>query len=232
LVLPRLFKNSRKNKSKGKAKTMQENLTDVDEEIIWKSTQLMEAATNLFNYRYTIAFTLGNLVLMVLLTGSIIILQMVVNLIWPLILGWFFLTLLAVGMHLYVFRHILKRVEAMKYEGPIWGVSYILVFLLGYFGNTFMGTIISPQILWFPLLGLANLIIGVTTERFHYKKQELLAQPILIFSILLLIATPFLFAVIPNLPDDNYLTPAVALILASLSTSYSIYLAEKKVIKT
>ena len=211
---------------------MVENLTKVDEEIIWKSTQLMEVATNLFNYRYTLAFTLGNLILMVLLTGSIIILQMLVTLIWPLILGWLILTLLAVGMHIYVFRHILKRVEPMKYEGPIWGISYVLVFLLGYPANIFLGTIISPQILWFPLLGLANLIIGVTTERFHYNNQELLAQPILLFSILLLISTPFLFAILPLFPEDNYLTPIIALILASLSTSYSIYLAEKKVIKT
>lgn len=213
---------------------MQENLTNLDEEIIWKSTELMEATINLSIYRYTLAFSLGNLVLMVLLTGSIIMLQMVVTLIWPFVLGWFILTLLALGIHLYVFRHILKRVEPMKYEGPIWGISYILIFFLGYFVNTFMGTIISPQILWFPLLGLANLIIGVTTERFHYNKQELFAQPILLFSIFLLIATPFLFfllAVIPNLPENSF-TPALALILASLSTSYSIYLAEKKVVKT
>ncbi len=135
-------------------------------------------------------------------------------------------------MHQYVFRHILKRVKPMKYEGPIWGISYILVFFLGYLVNTVMGTIISPQILWFPLLGLANLIIGVTTERYHYKKQELLTQPILLFSIVLLVATPFLFVVLPSIPEDNVLTPAVALVLASLSTSYSIYLAEKKVVKT
>jgi hypothetical protein len=216
-------------------KAVEENLTNLDEETIWKSTELMEATINLSIYRYTLAFTLGNLVLMVLLTGSIIILQMVVTLIFPLILGWLILILLAVGIHLYVFRHILKRVEPMKYEGPIWGISYILIFFLGYFVNTVVGTIIPTQILWFPLLGLANLIIGVTTERFHYNKGELYAQPMLLFSIFLLISTPFLFillAIIPNLPEDNYLTPALALILASLSTSASIYLAEKKVVKT
>ncbi len=214
---------------------MKENLIDLDEEIVWKSTELMEVALNLSIYRYTLAFSLGNLVLMVLLTGSIILLQMVITTIWPLILGWFALTLLAVGIHLKVFHHILKRVEPMKYEAPIWGISYILVFLLGYLVNTFMGTVISPQILWFPLLGLANLIIGVTTERFHYNKQELFSQPVLLFSIFLLIATPFLFiflAVIPDLPENTYLSPALALILASLSTSYSIFLAEKKVVKT
>ena len=214
---------------------MQENKTNLDEEIIWKSTELMEAAINLSVYRYTLAFSLGNLVLIVLLTGSIIILQMVVNFVLPLVLGWFILTLLAVGIHLQVFRHILKRVEPMKYEAQIWGISYILIFFLGYLVNTFVGTIIAPQILWFPLLGIANLIIGVTTERFHYNKQELFAQPILLFSIFLLAATPFLFillAVMPNLLEDNYFASALALILASLSTSYSIYLAEKKVVKT
>ncbi|MHA1977491.1 MAG: hypothetical protein ACW98I_11360 [Candidatus Hodarchaeales archaeon] len=212
---------------------MQGNLKDLDEEIVWKSTELMEAALNLSVYRYTLAFSLGNLILMVLLTGSIILLQMVITSIWPLILGWFVLTLLAVGIHLKVFGNILKRVEPMQYEAPIWGISYILIFFLGYTVNTLIGTVISPQVLWFPLLGLANLIIGVTTERFHYKKQELYSQPILIFSIFLLIATPFLLILIALIPDldDNYLTPALALILASLSTSYSIYLAEKKVVK-
>ena len=214
---------------------MQDNLSNLDEEIIWKSSELMEATVSLFAYRYTLAFSMGNLVLMVLFSGSIILLEMVVTSIEPLIIGWFILVLLAAGMHLYVFRHILKRVEPMKYEGPIWGVSYLLVFLLGYFINILMGTIISPQILWFPLLGIANLIIGLTTERFHYKKQELFAQPILLLGSFLLIATPFLFfllAVIPNLPEDNFLAPALALIIASLSTSYSIYVAEKKVVKT
>ena len=214
---------------------MQDNLSNLDEEIIWKSSELMEATVSLFAYRYTLAFSMGNLVLMVLFSGSIILLEMVVTSIEPLIIGWFILVLLAAGMHLYVFRHILKRVEPMKYEGPIWGVSYLLVFLLGYFINILMGTIISPQILWFPLLGIANLIIGLTTERFHYNKQELFAQPILLLGSFLLITTPFLFfllAVIPNLPEDNFLAPALALIISSLSTSYSIYVAEKKVVKT
>jgi hypothetical protein len=217
-----------------KVNTMQEDITESDEEIIWKSTKLMEATTNLFVYRYTLAFSVGNLVLMVLLTGSIIILQMVLDFVWPFILGWLILTILAVGMHFYVFRNILRRVEPMKYEAPIWGISYIVVFLMGYLVNTLAGLAISPQILWFPLLGLANLIIGVTTERYHYSKQELYAQPILLFSILLLITTPLLFIIPlinPNLPEDNFLAPAIALILASLSTSYSIYLAEKKVVK-
>jgi hypothetical protein len=212
-----------------------ENITDLDEEVVWNSTELMEAALNLSIYRYTLAFSLGNLVLMVLFTGSIILLQTIVTSIWPIILGWLILSLLAVGIHLNVFRHILKRVEPMKYEASIWGISYILVFLLGYLLNTFLGSLISPQILWFPLLGMSNLLIGVTTERYHYNKQELFGQPILVFSILLLIATPFLIillVLIPNLPEDNNLAPALALILASLSTSYSIYLAEKKVVKT
>ena len=214
---------------------MQEELPNLDEEIIWKSAELMEIALNLSIYRYTLAFSVGNLILMVLLTGSIIILQMFVNSVWPLILGWLILILLAVGIHLKVFRHILKQVEPMKYESPIWGISYILTFFLGYFINQIMGSIISPQILWFPLLGIANFIIGVSTERYHYQNQELFAQPILFFSIFLLFASPFLVilvALIPNFQDGNYLASALALFLASVSTSYSIYLAEKKVAKT
>jgi hypothetical protein len=213
---------------------MEKNISNLDEDIIWKSTELMKVAINLSIYRYTLAFSLGNLILMVLLTGSFIILQMAVPSVLPLILGWLFLILLAVGIHLYVFRYILRRVEPMKYESLIWGLSYILVFLLGYFVNTLMGTIISPQILWFPLLGIANFIIGMTTERFHYQKNELFAQPILLFSIFLLISTPFLFTLVTIMPsslEDNFLTPAFALILVSLSTSYSIYMAEKKVVK-
>ena len=46
-------------------KAVQEELPNLDEEIIWKSAELMEIALNLSIYRYTLAFSLGNLILMV-----------------------------------------------------------------------------------------------------------------------------------------------------------------------
>lgn len=120
----------------------------------------------------------------------------------------------------------------MKYENQIWGITYFFIFFVGYMINALMDNIISPQFLWFPLLCLANLIIGVTTEHYHFSKNELFARPILLYSIFLLISTPILviFAIInPNLLDYNFIT--LALILASINASYSIVQAGKKVVR-
>ncbi|MHA2247441.1 MAG: hypothetical protein ACXADY_21010 [Candidatus Hodarchaeales archaeon] len=213
---------------------MKEDKPIFDEDVVWRSTDLMQAAVDLSAYRYTLAFSMGNLIVVVLLAGSIMMLQEVITSTVPFIIGWFFLVLTAIGIHLHVFRHVLRRVEPMKYEYQIWGITYFFIFFVGYTINAFMDDIISTQFLWFPLLGLANLIIGVTIEHFHYSKNELFARPILLYSIFLLISTPILVVltiISPNLLDYNFITLALALILASLDASYSIVQAEKKVVR-
>ncbi|UCE14263.1 MAG: hypothetical protein JSV04_03575 [Candidatus Heimdallarchaeota archaeon] len=122
----------------------------------------------------------------------------------------------------------------MKYKNQIWGMTYFFIFFVGYMINAIMDNIISPQFLWFPLLGLANLIIGLTTEHYHFSKNELFARAILLYSIFLLISTPFLiiFTIIdPNLLNYNFIALALALVLASINASYSIVQAEKKVVR-
>ncbi|MHA2225788.1 MAG: hypothetical protein ACXAC8_11320 [Candidatus Hodarchaeales archaeon] len=209
---------------------MEEDLSNLDKDIIWSSTDLMQTAVELSVYRYTLAFSLGNLVLVVLLTGSILILQMIITSTVPFILAWILLIFGALGIHLGVFRHVIRRVDPMKYEYQIWGSTYFLIFFIGYFVNTILNNFISPQILWYPLLGLANLIIGLSIEHFHYSKKELFARPILFYSICLLVTTPLLL--IPELQQNTFFVSVLALILASLNTSYSIAQAEKKVVNT
>lgn len=213
---------------------MKEDSPNFDEDVVWRSTDLMQAAVDLSAYRYTLAFSMGNLIIVVLLAGSIMLLQEIITPMVPFIIGWFFLVLAAIGIHLYVFRHVLRQVEPMKYENQIWGITYFFIFFVGYMINAFMDNMISPQFLWYPLLGLANLIIGVTTEHYHFSKKELFARPILLYSILLLTSTPILVILIvinPDLLDYNFITLAIALILASLNASYSIVQAEKKVVR-
>lgn len=211
---------------------MNEEETEINEQLIWSSTELMKLSLNLSTYRYTLAYSVGSLLFMLLLSGSFLLLQFFSDSTWFIILGWAILVITALGIHLSVFRHILKRVEPMKNESLIMGISYMGVFMFGYPLNGLLGNLIPTSFLWYPLLGCANLIVGITVERFHYKKKELFAQPILLYSIFFFISTPFLLFFIlsqSNLPQINFISPLVALILASLVCSYSIHQAEKKV---
>jgi hypothetical protein len=213
---------------------MNEKASNLNEEVVWRSIDLMQTAVDLSAYRYTLAFSMGNLIIAVLLAGSIMMLQETITSTVPFIVGWFILIFIAVGIHLQVFRHVLRQVEPMKFEYQIWGITYFLVFFAGYAGNALLGNLFAPLFLWYPLLGLANLIIGVTIENFHYSKNELLARPLLLYAICLLVSAPLLLglaALNPEFEGFNILTLAFALILASLNASYSIVQAEKKVVR-
>lgn len=211
---------------------MKSEKTDLDTDVIWSSTELMKLSLNLSTYRYTLAYSIGILILMLILSSSILLLQFLSDSTLFIIISWGILVLLSLGIHLSVFRHILKRVKPMKYEYPVLGIAYIGVFIIGYPLNGLLGNLIPFTFLWYPLLGLANLIIGVTVERYHYNKQELFARPILLYALLLLLSTPVLLVIIlntSNIPQNYFISPLIALILTSLASSYSIHQAEKKV---
>ena len=214
---------------------MNEEKQDVNRDVLLQSKDLMQAAIDLSVYRYTLSFSVGILIVVVLLGGSISLLYSIIDSAEFFIVGWLLLAISAIMIHLYVFRHVLRRVEPMKNESLIWGFTYPLVFFSGYTLNSILNNLIFPEILWYPLLGFANLIIGMTIEHYHFSKQELFNRPILTFSICLLISTPILFTLLLFIPDRsvyNFIVTGIGMIIASLTTSYSIAQAEKKVVNT
>ena len=84
-----------------------------------------------------------------------------------------------------------------------------------------------------PLIGICNLLIGLSVENNYYSQKKLFSRPVLSLGIVLLITFPFVWYIIDStLVSENlkfFLGPGFALILTSLCTSYSIAQAEKKV---
>ena len=190
-------------------------------------TQLMQVSVDLSVYRQTLAYALGNLVIMTILSSSLIIVQSLVESILIFLIFWAIVSIGAIMVHVYVFRHVFRRVRM----GP-WAIAYPAVIIIGYAINFAFNNPFSTYFLWFPLLGLASLIVGLTTERYHYSNEMLFARPTLLLGLVLLVSSPFALFVFLLLPGEPniFIPPGIALILASLSTSYSMYQAEKRVV--
>jgi hypothetical protein len=194
---------------------------------ILNTTQLMQISVDLSVYRQTLAYALGNLVIMTIISSSLIIVQSLFESFWIFLIFWVIVSIGAIFVHVYVFRHVFRRIKM-----GIWVIAYPTTIIAGYAINFVLGNPVSTYLLWFPLLGLGSLIVGITVETFHYSNNMLFARPILLLGIVLLIASPAVFLLVTILPGEPniFITPGVALILASLSTSYSMYQAEKKVV--
>jgi hypothetical protein len=194
---------------------------------ILNATQLMQVSVDLSVYRQTLAYALGNLVIMTILSSSLIIVQSLFESVWIFLVFWVIVSIGAIMVHIYVFRHVFRRIRMGS-----WVIAYPAVIIIGYIINFILNNPVSTYFLWFPLLGLGSFIVGITAERYHYSNDLLFARPILLLGIVLLITSPIVFLVLILLPGEPnvFLTSGIALILASLSTSYSMYQAEKKVV--
>lgn len=194
---------------------------------ILNAAQLMQVSIDLSVYRQTLAYALGNLVIMAIISSSLIVVQSLFESIWIFLIFWIIVSIGAIMVHIYVFRHVFRRIRLGS-----WVIAYPAVIILGYFINSILKNPVSPYFLWFPLLGFGSFIVGITAERYHYSNDLLFARPILLLGVVLLITSPILFLVLILLPGEPniFLTPGIALILASLSSSYSMYQAEKKVV--
>jgi hypothetical protein len=199
----------------------------LDKKEILNATELMQVSVDLSVYRQTLAYALGNLVIMTIISSSLIIVQSLVESILIFLFFWAIVSIGAIFIHLYVFRHVLRRIRM----GP-WVTAYPGTIIIGYAINFLLNNPISTYFLWFPLLGLGSLIIGMTAENYHYSNDMLYARPILSLGIVLLLTSPAVVSILILLPGELniFLTPGIALILASLSTSFSMYQAEKKVV--
>ncbi len=194
---------------------------------ILDTTQLMQISVDLSVYRQTLAYALGNLVIMTIISSSLIIVQSLFETILIFLIFWVIVSIGAIFVHVYVFRHVFRRIRM-----GIWVAAYPTTIIVGYTVNFILENPVSTYILWLPLLGLSSLIVGITAESYHYSNDMLFARPILLLGIVLLLSSPIVFVVVSLLPGEPniFITPGIALILASLSTSYSMYQAEKKVV--
>ncbi|MFX0185206.1 MAG: hypothetical protein ACFE95_19160 [Candidatus Hodarchaeota archaeon] len=190
-------------------------------------TQLMQVSADLSVYRQTLAYALGNLVIMTIISSSLIIVQSFFEPFWILLIFWVIVSIGAVFLHLFVYRHVLRRIRM-----GLWVIAYPAIIIFGYVINFLLGNPISTDFLWFPLLGFGSLTIGITSEQKHFSNDMLFARPILLLGLALLAFSPIVFLVLLLQPGEPniFITPGIALILASLSTSYSMYQAEKKVV--
>ncbi|MFX1507077.1 MAG: hypothetical protein ACFFDC_13360 [Promethearchaeota archaeon] len=199
----------------------------MEEKDIVNVTQLMQVSADLSVYRQTLAYALGNLVIMTIISSSLIIVQSFFEAFWIFLIFWAIVSIFAVFLHLFVYRHVLRRIRM-----GLWVLAYPAVIILGYIINFLLNNPISTYFLWFPLLGLASLIVGLSSEQIHFSNNMLFARPILLLGTALLVFSPIVFFILLLEPGDPniFITPGIALILTSLSTSYSMYQAEKKVV--
>ena len=201
----------------------------MEEDYIWNSTKLMQASVDLSVYRNTLAYALGNLVIMAILSGGFILFGLIEKAYLLLILFWIVFSFLAVMIHVYVFRYAFRIVNL-----GAWVYVYPIVFTIGYSLNELLNNLISVNILWYPLIGFCSLIIGLTIEKRHYLSKKLFSRPLLILGIVFLISFPFLWLILRFNTISNevelFLGPGFALILTALCTSYSMAQAEKQVI--
>ncbi len=199
----------------------------MEEKDIVNVTQLMQVSVDLSVYRQTLAYALGNLVIMTILSSSLIIVQSLFEPFWIFLFFWVIVSIGAVSLHLFVYRHVLRRIRM-----GLWVIAYPAIIVIGYIINFLLNNPISTNFLWFPLLGLASLIVGITTEQNYFSNDMLFSRPILLLGVALLVSSPIIFFVLLLQPGEPnlFITPGIALILASLSTSYSMYQAEKKVV--
>ncbi|MHA1990005.1 MAG: hypothetical protein ACW981_00585 [Candidatus Hodarchaeales archaeon] len=200
----------------------------MEKDAIWNSTQLMQVSVDLSVYRYTIAYALGNLIIMTIMSSGFILFEFLEQDFLMIILFWITLSFLAVMVHVYVFRFAFKIVRL-----GLWFLVYPAVFTFGYGINSILNNVISINLLWYPLIGLSNLIIGLSIEKQHYLTNKLFSRPVFTLGIVLLISFPFIWLITEFLIISQSLKfvigPGLALILTSLSTSYSMAQAEKQV---
>jgi len=199
----------------------------MEEKDIVNVTQLMQVSADLSVYRQTLAYALGNLVIMTIISSSLIIVQSLFDLLWIFLFFWAIISIFAIMVHIYVFRYVFRRIRL-----GLWVIAYPAIIIIGYIINFIFDNPISAYFLWFPLLGISSFIVGITAEQYHYSKSMLFARPILLLGMVLLISSPIIYLFFILLPGEPniFLTPGFALILTSLSTSYSMYQAEKKVV--
>ena len=209
----------------------------MDQEAIWNSTQLMQISIDLSVYRNTIAYALGNLIIITLMSSGFILFEFSLEYIFIkdsiliFLLFWIFITVLSVFVHVFAFRFAFRNVTLGS-----WYIVYPIIFIVGYGLNSILNNIISVYQLWYPLIGICNVVIGYSIEKKYFMEHKLFSRPVFILGVVFLVSYPFIWLITEYIITTQNLlyviTPGFALILTSLSTSYSLAQAEKKVKNT
>ncbi|MHA2295678.1 MAG: hypothetical protein ACXADA_06640 [Candidatus Hodarchaeales archaeon] len=199
----------------------------MDKNDVWNTAQLMQISVDLSVYRQTLAYALGNLIIMTIISSGLIIVEVLTDSFLLFLVFWVIISFGAIIVHVYVFRHVFRRIRI-----GFWVFAYPVTFIIGYFANSILNNPISVYYLWYPLVGTSSLIIGLTSEKDHFSNNKLFARPILTIGLVILISSPVVLLVLVLLPGVPviFITSGIALVLASLSTSFSMAQAEKKVV--
>ena len=187
----------------------------------------MQISVDLSVYRQTLAYAIGNLIIMTIISSGLIIVQEIAGSNWVLLLFWGILSIGAVAIHVYVYRHVFRRVRLGL---PV--ITYPVLLTIGYGINVIMNDFFSVYFLWYPLIGLSSLIVGLTAEQKHFSSNKLFSRPLLIFGVVMVTTSPVVFVVLELLPgvQENVIVAGIALIIAAICSSYSMAQAEKKVV--
>ncbi len=190
------------------------------------ASELMQVSLDLSTYRRTLALALGNLIIIIIIGCSIVLFETLIGASLPLIFFCLIISFAAVFLHIYVFRHVFRELRLGKSV-----LIYPIVILLGYTINSLLSILLPINFVWYPLLGISNLLMGVAVENSLYKNNSILSRPLLVSGLGLLLTSPLVFMFILQFQEINtFIISSIALILVSLTTSYSMAEAEKRVV--
>lgn len=187
----------------------------------------MQITVDLAVYRQTLAYSIGNLIIMTIISSGLIIVQEIADSNWLLLLFWVILSIGAVAIHVNVYRHVFRRVRLGL---PV--IAYPVLIMIGYAVNALLNYPLSVYFLWYPLIGLSSLIVGLTAEQKHFSNNKLFSRPLLSFGAIMIVSSPVVYLVLVLLPEvqESIVAAGVALIIAAICSSYSMAQAEKKVV--
>ena len=190
------------------------------------ASELMQVSLDLSTYRKTLALALGNLIIIIIIGCSIVIFETLIGASLLLILFCLIISFVAVLLHIYVFRNVFRELRLGRSV-----IFYPIVILLGYTFNSFLSILFPPNFLWYPLLGISNLLVGVVAENSLYRNNLIFSRPLLFSGLGLLLTSPMVFVFILQFEEINtFIISSFALILVSLTTSFSMAQAEKRVV--
>ncbi|MHA2334035.1 MAG: hypothetical protein ACXAEU_18560, partial [Candidatus Hodarchaeales archaeon] len=83
----------------------------MDKNDVWNTAQLMQISVDLSVYRQTLAYALGNLIIMTIISSGLIIVEVLTDSFLLFLVFWVIISFGAIIVHVYVFRHVFRRIR-------------------------------------------------------------------------------------------------------------------------